>query len=155
MTLGPLDRARERDARLRQLRDEVDRLIAPDPGSRLARQARRLYDVVADEVAAEAPMAELVRTAGNGLVLLGNRAGDLPWQLQATIAALLTSIERDTASAIAAPATATPTTPDAPATVTPVASQPTATEAAIDAEDPRHQGLAGTEGIGVPILPDD
>ena len=81
------------EIRLRALRDQVTGLVERLGDVAAAREAERRFDVLAAEVRADTPLADVARTAGAGLVVAAARWDDLGVECARLVGQLLASIE--------------------------------------------------------------
>jgi hypothetical protein len=126
---------------LRRLERAVSTMAARDEGSPARGQVDRQFDVLAAEVRSDAPLADLARAAGTGLIEASGRWDDLRPEVSTTVGDLLDWVDMQ---AVTGGGWATG---DVAATEEEAAADAVPAAPASMIEPP--------PGIGVPILPDD
>jgi len=84
---------RDDETRLRALRDQVALLVERLDDTTAGREVERRVDILAAEVRADTPLADVARTAGAGLVMTAARWDDLGVACARIVGQLLASIE--------------------------------------------------------------
>lgn len=128
---------------LEELHDQVLILTQREPDPHAVQEVERRFEVLAAEVRADAPLVDVARAAGTGLILEASRWADLGGSMASSVGRLLTLIDSGGA-AVSPPIYA--------------GEELAAAGDAAEAEaSPDEIGgpIYGGEGIGGPIYPDD